>query len=103
MAFGAEDSKVRQAPLLQAKLQRGSENAKTVSDAAPKADAGGFGKIPRRTRDLAKPVAKINNLRQHLVVEHKVIAIGFQRQRIQNGSRKSPVAGVVLRDLVLKQ
>ena len=40
-------------------------------------------------------VVEPENLREHLVVKHKIVGVGGQRKAFQNFARKSAVAGVV--------
>src|SRR5207245_10645308 len=53
-------------------------------------------KILGRTRHLADSKSEVNALRQHLVVENKIIGIFQQRQLGEHLAAESAVAGVIL-------
>src|SRR6266404_4293500 len=92
---------LRRTPLhvRQAVGERGGEAAKTVSNAAPEANRGRFGKVARRATDFGNGVAKPKNLRKHLVIKDEVIGVGVERQAFEERARNSAVAGVIFRKL----
>jgi hypothetical protein len=47
--------------------------------------------IARRAGDLAHAKASINNLRQHLIVEHEIVGISVKRKVLENSARKAPI------------
>ena len=71
-------------PLLEAELHRGAEHAQPVAAAAPEVDGGGLRKIFGRTGDLPDVEVGVDDLRQHLVVEHEVVGIAHERHPLQH-------------------
>src|SRR5262249_40569016 len=81
MADRAENPELPQVHFLEAILETCSQHAKAVLDAAPKIDRRGLGEVLRGTGDFSNPVIKIGYLRQHLIVENKVVRILLEGQR----------------------
>ena len=91
------------AQLGRAKRQRRGEASEAVNNAAPEIDRRALGGVRRWAADLADRVAEPDDLRQHLIVEHKIIGIGIERQLHQQGRGKRPIAGVVFREFHVDQ
>jgi hypothetical protein len=91
----AEAGQVEQAHFLQGKLQRRADHAKTIRHAAPKVDRRRFLKIFRGAGNLADTKSEVHALRQHLIIEDKVIGIFEQGQISQHFAAESTVARVV--------
>ena len=73
--------------------------ARAVLHAAAEVDGGRFFKVFGRAGDLADPEAEHHGLRDHLVVEDKIVGVLEQRQRQQQLPRERSEAGVVLQQL----
>jgi len=83
-------------PLLQTELERGAQYAETVAAAATEIDGRGLRKIFGRAGDFADIVVGIDDLRQHLVVEDKVVRVTHKRDAFEDLAGESAVASMVL-------
>ena len=77
-------------------LHRGSQAAETVLHTAHEVDRRGFSKVLRRATDLGNRFIEPQDLRQHLVVEHKVVGVFVKGKPTQQVSGKRAVPRMVL-------
>src|SRR5690606_12276144 len=84
-----------QAHLMYAVLQRGCQNSQAVSHATAEIDGRGFLKIFGGTGHFGYIKSGHKYLGGHLVVEYKIIRIGFNVYASQNLGTKGSVAGMV--------
>src|ERR1700722_2760897 len=98
-AFRAENPEVTHPPFLQGELQGCSDYAQSVSHTAPEIDGGCLLEIFGRARDLANVEAEIYALRQHLVVEYKVVRVFQQGELYQDFATEGTIAGVIFGQL----
>src|SRR5690242_19984993 len=94
-ARGVEDAKTAHPYFLQSVLQRGGQHPQPVLHAAAEIDGGGFGEVLGGAGDFSDVEAEIDALRQHLVVEDKIVGVFQQRQLLQNPAAEGAIAGVV--------
>ena len=67
----------------QAKHQSDAKATETILHASSEADRGRIGRVSRGTADLADRETVPDDLGQHLVIEHEIIRIAFERQAFQ--------------------
>ena len=60
---------------LEPELERGGQHSKSISAASPEINGRGIWKILGRTGDFTDVKIRVNDLRKHLVVKHKIIGI----------------------------
>ena len=85
------------------KSQRSVQHAETVAHRARKIYRRGFFEIARRTAYLADAVAEKDRLRDHLIIEHKIVGVFFERQIFDDFAAKSAKARVIFRELLTDQ
>src|SRR5205807_5550320 len=84
-----------QAPPRKAKSQSCSETAEPVTHAAAKINRGSLRQIFRGTSDLADLATEPNYLREHLIIENKVIRIVLNWHSLEQSAREGTVASVI--------
>src|SRR6185436_2235810 len=94
-----EDLVLRQAPFLQSKLHGRGEYSKTILHAASEIDRRCFSEVLGRTRDLSDAESEKCALREHLIVENKIVGVFKQGKLHQDLTAESSIAGVVFRNL----
>src|SRR5690606_25334884 len=82
-------------PHLVEKMRKGHpQHTQSVFEAAPEIDGAGLGEILGGTSDFGDFESRVEDLRDHLVVEHKVVGVGLVIDRLDHLPRKCPVTGV---------
>ena len=99
----AEARQVHESESLACKLQRGSDDAKSIFHAAPEINRGRLFEVLGRTRHFADAETEVDALCQHLVVEDEVVGIFQQRQSDKDFAAEGAVAGVILGELYAQE
>src|SRR5204863_7270918 len=86
-------------PASQTETQRRAKATEAVTHASTKVNRGSFRQIFRRARDLADFRTQPNDLGEHLVVEHKIVGVLFNRDTLEQTSGKGAISGVIFRQL----
>src|SRR5262249_42545087 len=92
-AFRIEDTISRQAPFLQRELQCGRQNPKAILDTPPEVDRRGFREIFCGARNLPNLKAKVGALREHLVVENKIVRVFEKRKFREDLAAEGAISG----------
>src|SRR5581483_1103430 len=88
-----------QADALQSELQCRRQDTQAILQASREVDGRRFFEVLRGARNFADPKAEMHALREHLIVENKVIRVLEQRQLRQNVAAEGAISGVILRQL----
>src|SRR5690348_9978784 len=92
-----ENPKMQEAEPLQKELERREKNSKSITNAAAEVDGRSFFEITCGAGNFSDAKPKKQRLRQHFVIEHKIVGVLEQRQRQQDFAAERAIPGVVFR------